>query len=380
MKKIVFVSANNGGGGSEELWVQTACRLRHLGHSVTAVTEWGESAQKRINQLNKGEVQHHSLNPYKHAFWRIVDRALNSVPWSARSLKIHLRRIAPDLVVFNSGTLIDGIALLETVHAAGHPCVVVTHLVSETNWPKDELAGRIHQAFTTAIEATFVSEHNRNLYIRQTGHALANAHIVRNPFLVRPVQSPTPVISQEDIVRLALPARLHPRTKGQDILFDVLSRPEWRQRHVQVTLFGEGECERTLRALCHEYDLNNKIVFAGQVNDIEKIWSDHHGLILPSRHEGLPIALIEAMWSGRVVIATPAGGIPEMIEHGRTGFLAKACTCDALAQAMEEAWHQRSQWSIMGNQAHQLVKKHIPEHPARVWADRLLALIEKSAR
>jgi glycosyltransferase involved in cell wall biosynthesis len=374
--KFIFVSANQGGGGSEELWVQTAGRLQSQGHSVHAFTEWKAGAQRRLRQLGDFGVVHHSvdLSGRRAVASKILERLTGGTPRRLRRLNARLKLLQPDLIVFNSGTLVDGIPLLEVIHESRHPCVAVTHLVSTDNWPDDELAERLHRAFSSAHEACFVSEHNRELCMRQTGRRLPNARIVRNPFLVSVAAIPMPPLSTARPVRLALPARLHPKTKGHDMLFEVLARPEWRERNIQVSLFGSGACERTLRALSQELQITDKVVFAGHVDDMNAVWREHHALLLPSRHEGLPIAMIEAMWAGRAVIATPAGGIPEMIDPGRTGFLASACDTHALHEVLDRAWAQRGQWEAMGATGRQLVQERIPADPVKVWAEHLLKL------
>lgn len=380
--KFVFVSANQGGGGSEELWVQTAGRLRGLGHDVLALTEWKAGAQRRVKQLGAMKVRHESVDRSgkRAVVDKVWERVSASAPWRLRHLKSVLLREAPDLVIFNSGTLVDGLPLLEVIHEAGLPCVVVTHLVSTDNWPEDGLAEKIHRAYAGALEACFVSEHNRELCTRQTGRRLKNARIVRNPFLVSGEAMPMPVLNGDATVRLALPARLHPKTKGHDMLFEVLARPEWRERKIQVSLFGNGGCERTLRALCEELKLTEKVIFAGHVDDMGTVWREHHALLLPSRHEGLPIAQIEAMWAGRVVIATPAGGIAEMMVPGVTGFLAGACETNALHAVMEEAWAERERWGAMGAAGRELAQARIPAEPVTVWVEHLLGLTERGGR
>lgn len=372
--KFLFVSANQGGGGSEELWVQTAGRLRSLGHAVMALTEWKAGAQRRVRQLADMDVLHRSLDlSGKRA---VVSKLLTSLsrqePWRMRHLRATLRLYKPDLVIFNSGTLLDGIPLLEIIHGEHQRYVVVTHLVSTDNWPDDTLAEKIHCTYSNALEACFVSEHNRELCQRQTGRRLANATLVRNPFLVYGEAIPMPELNADTTVRLALPARLHPKTKGQDMLFEVLARPEWRERKIQVSLFGTGGCEKTLKALSQELGIGSKVAFAGHVDDMNEVWRHHHALILPSRHEGLPIAQIEAMLAGRTVIATPAGGIAEMMEPHRTGFLAAACETNALHAVLEKAWSQRKRWESLGQEGRRLVRVRIPAEPVTVWADHLL--------
>jgi glycosyltransferase involved in cell wall biosynthesis len=380
--KFLFISANQGGGGSEELWIRTAGHLRSLGHPVLALTEWKAVARRRTMQLETLQVTHRSmhLTGKRAVVNKILERLARQKPWHLRHLKAQLRVFKPDLVIFNSGTLVDGIPLLEIIHEERLPCVVVTHLVSTDNWPEDALAERIHRTYSDALEACFVSEHNRELCARQTGRRLANACIVRNPFLVCGEAIPMPPLNAETTVRLALPARLHPKTKGQDMLLEVLARPEWRERKIQVSLFGTGGCEKTLRALCQELGIGGKVAFCGHVDDMNEVWRQHHALILPSRHEGLPIAQIEAMLAGRAVIATPAGGIPEMMEPGRTGFLATACETNALHAVMEEAWSQRERWGSLGEEGRRLVQARIPTEPVKVWAEHLLELAAKRGR
>jgi glycosyltransferase involved in cell wall biosynthesis len=81
-------------------------------------------------------------------------------------------------------------------------------------------------------------------------------------------------------LRLACVARLDPAAKGQDILFRVLALDKWRARNVQVTLFGRGKSEETLKQLATHLDLRN-VTFAGHVDDIATVWHSHDALVLP---------------------------------------------------------------------------------------------------
>jgi len=86
-------------------------------------------------------------------------------------------------------------------------------------------------------------------------------------------------------------------------------------------VFGAGYNSEALRDLARRLALK-KVDFPGFVNDVESIWKTHHALVLPSRTEGLPLALIEAMMCGRFGIVTKEGGTSEVVEEGRTGFIA----------------------------------------------------------
>jgi glycosyltransferase involved in cell wall biosynthesis len=88
---------------------------------------------------------------------------------------------------------------------------------------------------------------------------------------------------------------MDPAAKGQDLLLRALARPEWRERPVVLNCFGAGPDELALRRMAGMLQLNN-IHFRGHVTDVRAIREQNHLLVLPSRYEGLPLVLVEAMW------------------------------------------------------------------------------------
>ena len=147
--------------------------------------------------------------------------------------------------------------------------------------------------------------------------------MIRNPYKVSYDASPS--WPDGDELKLACVARLEMGPKGQDLLLEVLSAEKWRRRPVRVTIWGKGPNEGVLRRMADSYELKN-VAFGGFVADIEQVWAGHHALILPSRMEGLPLAVVEAMLCGRACIVTNVAGNAELIEDNVTGFVgAGAC-------------------------------------------------------
>src|SRR6266516_2159815 len=128
--------------------------------------------------------------------------------------------------------------------------------------------------------------------------------------------------------------------KGQDILFHVLASDKWRDRPVTVSLFGKGPMERGLRRLASRLGLEGRVRFCEYASEIEELWASHHALVLPSRYEGMPIALVEAMLCGRPAIVTDVAGHTELLKDGISGFVAAAPTVQHLDDAMERAWER----------------------------------------
>ena len=166
-------------------------------------------------------------------------------------------------------------------------------------------------------------------------------------------------------------ARLDPAAKGQELLLQVLARPEWRRRPIELNFFGEGPHELALRRLAQMLQLD-QVHFHGQVSDIEGVWRQNHLLVLPSRYEGLPLVLIEAMWCGRPAVVTDVAGNTEVCVDNETGFVAPAPTVPLLAETLQRAWDRREDWQHMGQAARARAESQIPRNPIPVFAETLI--------
>src|SRR6185295_7183703 len=190
---------------------------------------------------------------------------------------------------------------------------------------------------------------NRDNVRAQLGAHLARSVVVHNPFSV-PHERTLPWPQSTDPIRLACVARLEFQSKGQDVLLRVLSAEKWRSRALEVNLFGAGPCQTSIERSIRNRALKN-VHLMGHVSDIAGVWAEHHALILPSRYEGTPLALQEAMLCGRPAIVTDAGGNCDLLDDNVTGFIAGAATPALLDEAMERAWARRAEWKAIGERA-----------------------------
>jgi glycosyltransferase involved in cell wall biosynthesis len=380
---VVFVSGNRTWGGSEELWSATAAVLASDGHRVTVFKSGVDDAEPRIRRLRAlrcriRDLARFPLMPRRlfplvrslssgAAYGHEVVRLLNGLAFSRR----------PDLVVVSQGGNHDGYFLAEVCRRLRLPYAIVSHKASELYWPADWQQQTIAAVYRSARACYFVSEHGRRLTEEQLGFELPRTAVVRNPFLVPWEPGPEWPDDRRGL-RLACVGRLHPKEKGQDLLLRVLARPRWRDRPLSVTFYGDGLQRASLERMGRNLGLGN-VTFAGFVRDVPAIWSDHHGLILPSRCEGLPITLVEAMLSGRVPIVTDVGGNAEVVDDGTTGYLAAAPTEDALDDAMERAWNERHRWREIGAAAAARIRTLIPREPERCFAKQLVELAGTAA-
>ncbi len=188
---------------------------------------------------------------------------------------------------------------------------------------------RMRQSFIRAQRVFFVSKHNREVTEERIGQKLSNAEVVWNPFNVEYQAELAWPALDEGRFRLACVARLWMRDKGQDILLKVLAQEKWRNRPVDVHFYGLGMNAIGLDEMAKMLGLTH-VYFRGFEPDVTEIWRQNHMLILPSRAEGLPLALVEAMLCGRPSIVTNTGGNVEVLDDEEAGFLARAATVEAI--------------------------------------------------
>jgi glycosyltransferase involved in cell wall biosynthesis len=281
----------------------------------------------------------------------------------------------PQFVVISDGAPFPPLDLLELCVANHLPFAIIVHCNQYFWWPADALAERYRAALAAALRCYFVSDANRRIAEKQIGCELLNAEVVRNPFNVDFNASPPwPPLGQDGELRFACVGRLDAPGKGQDILFEVLAGPTWSARSWRLHLYGEGENRGGLERWAQRLGLADRVVFEGHVAGVEGIWSLNHVLVMPSRIEGLPLAVIEAMLCGRPVVATDVAGA-EVVEDGITGFLAEAPTVGCVGNALERFWRRKEEAKEIGAASAESIRRLVPPDPVRVFADKIRGLL-----
>jgi glycosyltransferase involved in cell wall biosynthesis len=352
---------------SEVLWAQTALRALQLGHEVlVSVYRWDE-VPEAIAELARAGAR---------VDFRPRDR------WSRRSaLLSRLRRVyrpleqfAPDAICVSQGGTYDigrsgsMSELRDTLSRLHAPYVLLCHC--EQPAPPSRRLQQTRATFRDAAIVGMLAERLCRLSEQHLDMALPHARVFHNPVNLRRIERlPWPA---DSTLRLAFVGRLDP-VKNLKLLADVLAAPTWLQRDWTLTVCGVGP-EREAVEL--NTALRERIEFAGYVKDIASMWATHHVLIMPSRFEGVPLAMVEAMLCARPVVATDIGGIAEWLQDQRNGFLIARADAGEVAAALERMWNTRSQLEALGARAHQdAVAKRDPDPPAT-----LLQWLEQTAQ
>ena len=136
----------------------------------------------------------------------------------------------------------------------------------------------------------------------------------------------------------------HP--KGVDVLLEAVSHLNSGDLPMKVLIAGSGPLRPMLEQQAADLHLNGKVAFLGVRQDIPLLLNLADLAVLPSRWEGLPMVLLEAMAAKTALVATAVGGIPDVIEHEVSGWLVPPEEPLALARAIEHllrADHLRQQ-------------------------------------
>jgi glycosyltransferase involved in cell wall biosynthesis len=116
--------------------------------------------------------------------------------------------------------------------------------------------------------------------------------------------------------------------------FDVLVRAVARLPQARAIIVGDGPERGALEHLARELGVGSRMEITGWTDDPRAYLARFDVFAMPSRFEGLPLALLEAMHASCPVVATPVGSIPDAVEDGHTGLLVPPDDDAALAAAL----------------------------------------------
>jgi glycosyltransferase involved in cell wall biosynthesis len=182
-----------------------------------------------------------------------------------------------------------------------------------------------------AAMTVFVSRHDRELAIEDNTLQLACASkVIYNG---AHVSEPLATIDDEKSFDIAFLGRLHAQ-KDPLIIPEILL--VLRPARPTVAIIGNGPCERELRARVARAGLDAQVTFFGECAHAHglAILSQARVLLLPSLFEGLPLAVIEAMHMAIPAVVSRVGGVPELVDDGRTGLLIKPKDVESFAEGL----------------------------------------------
>ncbi len=145
--------------------------------------------------------------------------------------------------------------------------------------------------------------------------------------------------------------------KGIDTLIDAAAVLRITHGHARIVVLGDGPDQAALQSQIERLALEGFVILGGFHSDVWPALAAADIVCMPSKSEGMPNVLLEAMSTGRPVVATRVGGIPEAVVHEKNGLLVDAEAPPALAEAIARCIDDSTLAQRMGDAAQQTIER-----------------------
>ena len=200
-----------------------------------------------------------------------------------------------------------------------------------------------------------------------TGDAAEYRHAGRVKIIPNFINNPGHYVSDYGVRRAMAVGRLE-YAKGFDILIDCWKSIEKHYPEWSLDIFGEGSLHSQLQQQIDRLGLTGKITLRGKADDIGKEYISHSLHVMPSRYEGLPMALIEAQACGLPSVAFDFSyGARDVINDGVSGILVKQGDTEAFIRAVSRMMSSEKIRKDYGKAAKSVILKFSREKIMRQW-------------
>ena len=360
-------------GGSEALWWRTARLLQNAGHDVAVNYKWWPHAAQELVELQEAGGSVWFRNEPK-SFFETKKESLRKLFSSNGHEPSWLQATRPEAVLITLGYHPDRLPIADECIRLNIPYAVNVQSASTFYFIHSDNLEKYRRWYRGATKVFFVSPENELTMQNNFAIKMEHSKIISIPWARTCEEAPV-IQALFKITEITIFGRFHFQSKGQDLIVDALKQDKWRGRPIQITFYGHDQGQlQQLEDLIALHGLQKQLVIGGFCERVEEIWENNHGLLLPSRYEGAPLVVIEAMLCNRMVVATNTGRNEELIDDGKTGFIAEGPTVRLVDEALERAFNARENWRQMGELAGQQIRERYPSDPIAEFGNRLLAL------
>jgi glycosyltransferase involved in cell wall biosynthesis len=138
-------------------------------------------------------------------------------------------------------------------------------------------------------------------------------------------------VPRDGVVELISVGRMR---EPKDFVTLVRALARLRRGTFRASLVGDGPDRSMIEAELARLGLSDAVVLLGDRSDVPDLLARADVFVCSSRSEGMPVSILEAMAAGLPVVASSVGGVPELVDDGRTGFLVRPGEAVALADAL----------------------------------------------
>lgn len=331
-----------GAGGIWTYVLELAKGLRSLGHTVDILAVHPGTKRfylfyenRMVEDKSITELVSRTLALHRQTMSQLGGK-INLFEWRRYRLELvaaSLRLKQYDLIhaqeVFSAIALSrvkpKDIPLVTTIHGAIRDEFIIKGILNPSTPKRDAYVTKLEKTGIMSSTSVIVpTKYMKNRFI--TDFQVPENHISIIPlgfnldqFRVQ-MEQPTDIQKAGNQKVIICSARLE-REKGHIYLLEALQKLRKVRTDWKCLLAGSGSLHKMLKDQCVRLGLNKHVVFLGYRRDIPALLRESDIFVLASIQENHPYAIMEAQAAGKAVIGSSAGGIPELIEHQKTGLV-----------------------------------------------------------
>ena len=301
-------------------------------------------------------------------------------PRSLRRVRRHFAIARPDVVHTHLDTsdVLGGLA----ARSLGIPAVSTVHLIAPAVSDDPGLRGRAKRGLTVLARGVLdqrvlvVSDAALRAYLVRPGAGLCRVVTVPNgvvpPRTSRSRQEVRAELGIPDAAIVAATVTVLRPGKGHAVALEAVERLRHRHPELVLLVLGDGPSRGEIERLAAP--LGRHVILTGHRDDVPELLGASDILLHPTEMDAFPTSLLQAAAAGLPAAATAVGGIPEIIEDGRTGLLLTAPTADAVERALARLLDDPELRGALGATARE---RFTTKFSAERWALRLRAVYEQ---
>ncbi len=330
-KRVLFFCDTTAPGGVDTCTRDLALAARREGWETLVAIDRVAGADRLAIELKTHDIPLRRTTLHKQ--WDETERiaAVEALLCENKPHVVHVHLPAPWA----------GVVPRECALAANIPFVATEHNVSADFTLEPLLRKRIERVYQGSLAHVAVSHETKRLLVERFGLPGNKIEVISNAVDTdywAPATTEERDAGRQRVGAPAVPivicvARLAPQ-KGIDVLLRACALEPLAFRNWVLLLAGEGPDEADLRALAQGLGIADRLRWLGWHTDVRPFLAAADHFVLPSRWEGQPMTVLEAMAAGVPVVATAVSGTPEALDYGRVGTLVPPEDPLALSQAL----------------------------------------------
>ncbi len=358
-KKILFVINTMNVGGAAKMLNFVANLSVDLFESVTLISMF----EKNVLFLDDQRVKNINLDiEIKGKFWRIG---------AARALRMAIKAENPDIVC----AFISDVAFNTRIATLGMKCIFVSAERGDPYSLPHVWRFLTKFAYSNSDYCFFQLDRARDFFGKKVAK---KSYVIPNSYTAKENIEPYTGERRKTIVSVGR----FERQKGYDILIDAFVKVHERFPDYRLVLYGAGGAEEDYKRQVEELGLSDFVDFPGYINDAAERIREDGVFVLPSRFEGIPNSLIEALSVGIPTVScdcTPGG--PEFLtDGGRRGLLVPTENSELLADAIIRIICDPKLATELSRLGPTVKAELTPERITEMWRTAFLEIAERNKK